>query len=42
VVDNIKIYLKKIGWDSMDWINLAKDMDQWRAVVNTVMNFRVP
>jgi hypothetical protein len=30
------------GRDGVDWINLAKDRDQWRAVVNTVMNLRVP
>jgi hypothetical protein len=31
-----------IGWDGMDWIDLAKNRDQWRAFVNTVMNLRVP
>jgi hypothetical protein len=41
-VGNIKIDLREIGWDGMDWINLAQDMDQWRAFVNTVMNLRVP
>jgi hypothetical protein len=40
-VDNIKIYLKAIRWDGRDWIELAQDRDQWRALVNTVMNFRV-
>jgi hypothetical protein len=40
-VDNIKIDVKGIGWDGMDWIDLAQDRDQWRAVVNTVMNLRV-
>jgi hypothetical protein len=30
-----------IGWDGMDWIDLAEDRDQWRALVNTVMNLRV-
>jgi hypothetical protein len=39
--NNIKIKLKEIGWDSMDWINLAQDGDQWRALVNTVMKLRV-
>jgi hypothetical protein len=41
-VDNIKIDLGEIGWDGMDWINLALDRDQWRALVNTVMNLWVP
>jgi hypothetical protein len=41
-VDNIKMDLRKIGWGDMDWIDLAQDRDQWRALVNTVMNFRVP
>jgi hypothetical protein len=41
-VDNIKIDLGEIGWDDMDWIDLALDRDQWRALVNTVMNLRVP
>jgi hypothetical protein len=41
-VDNIKMYLREIGWDDIDWIDLAQDRDQWRALVNTVMNLRVP
>jgi hypothetical protein len=41
-VDNIKIYLLEIGWDSVDWIGLAQDRDKWRALVNVVMNLRVP
>jgi hypothetical protein len=41
-MDNIRIDLAGIGWDGMDWIELAQDRDQWRALVNTVMNFRVP
>jgi hypothetical protein len=40
--DNIKMHLREIGWDCMDWINLAQDRDQWRALVNTVLNLRVP
>jgi hypothetical protein len=40
-VDNIKRDLREVGWDGMDWIDLAQDMDQWRALVNTVMNLRV-
>jgi hypothetical protein len=41
-VDNIKMDLREIGWDYMDWIDLAQDRDQWRALVNTLMNLRVP
>jgi hypothetical protein len=41
-VDNIKMDVREIGWDSMDWIYLAQDRDQWRALVNTVMKLRVP
>jgi hypothetical protein len=39
---NIKVDLREIGWDDMNWIDLAQDRDQWRALVNTVMNLRVP
>jgi hypothetical protein len=41
-VDNIKMDLREIGWDGMDWIDLAKARDQWRALVNMVINLRVP
>jgi hypothetical protein len=41
-VNNIKMDLTEIGWDCMDWIDLSKDRDRWRALVNTVMNLRVP
>jgi hypothetical protein len=34
--------LREIGWDGVDWIDLAQDRDKWRAHVNTVMNLRVP
>jgi hypothetical protein len=33
--------IREIGWDGVDWIDLAQDRDQWRALVNTVMNFRI-
>jgi hypothetical protein len=41
-VDNIKMNLREMEWDDMDWIDLAQDKDQWRDLVNTVMNLRVP
>ena len=40
--DNIKIYLEEVGRGCGDWMELAKDRDRWRALVSTVMNFRVP
>jgi hypothetical protein len=40
-VDNIKMGLREIGWNGMEWIVLAQDRDQSRAVVNTAMNLRV-
>jgi hypothetical protein len=41
-VDKVKVGLREIGWNGMDLIDLAQDRDQWRALVNTVMNLRVP
>jgi hypothetical protein len=41
-MDNIKMDHREIGWDGVDWIDMAEDRDQWNALVNTVMNLRVP
>jgi hypothetical protein len=41
-VDNIKIALRETEWDGIDWIDLAQVRDQWRALMNTIMNLRVP
>jgi hypothetical protein len=41
-LDNNKIDLREIGWGVPDWIDLAQDRNQWRALVNMVMNLRVP
>jgi hypothetical protein len=40
--DNIKRDLQEVGWDCGDWMEWAQDRDRWRALVSTVMNFRVP
>ena len=40
--DNIKMNLPEVGYGGIDWIGLAQDMDSWRALVNAVMNLRVP
>jgi hypothetical protein len=41
-VVSIKIDFRDTGWDSIDWIDVAQDRNQWRALVNAVMNLRVP
>jgi hypothetical protein len=40
--DNIRMDLREIGWEGVDWVHLDQERDQWRAVVNTVMNLRIP
>jgi hypothetical protein len=41
-IDYQAYYLREIGWYGVDWIDMAQDKDQWRALVKTVVNFRVP
>jgi hypothetical protein len=38
--ENIRLDLREIGWEGVDWMHLAQDKDQWRVLVNTVMNLR--
>jgi len=40
--DNIKMDVQEVSWDGTNWSDLAQDMDRWRALVNAVMNLRVP
>jgi hypothetical protein len=40
--DNIRMDLGEVGWGAVDWIGLAQDRDRWRALVNSVLNLRVP
>jgi hypothetical protein len=41
-VDNIRMDLGEVGWSDVDWIGLAQDRNRWRAIVNSVLNVRVP
>jgi hypothetical protein len=41
-VDNIRMDLVEVGWGDVDWIGLVQDRDRWRALVNSVLNLRVP
>jgi hypothetical protein len=41
-VNNIKMDLREIGCDDVDWIDMAQERDQWRALVKTILNLRVP
>jgi hypothetical protein len=41
-LDNIKMDLVEVRWGDVDWIGLAQDRDRWRALVNSVLNLRVP
>jgi hypothetical protein len=36
------MYIREVGWEDMNWIDVAQDRDRWRALVNAVMNLRVP
>jgi hypothetical protein len=40
--DNIKMDLREVGWEGVDWIDLAQDRDRWLALVYVVMNLQVP
>jgi hypothetical protein len=40
--ENFSMYPREIGWEDVDWIHLAQDRDKWLALVNTIMNLRVP
>jgi hypothetical protein len=41
-LDNIRMDLVGVGWGAVDWVGLAQDKDRWRALVNSVLNVRVP
>jgi len=41
-MDNSRMDLRETGWEAVDWIHVAQSREQWRALVNTVMNLRAP
>jgi hypothetical protein len=41
-IDNIRMYLKEVGWGDVDWIDLAQDRNRWKALVNSVLNLLFP
>jgi hypothetical protein len=41
-LDNVRMDLVEVGWGDVDWIGLAQDRDRWRALVNSVLNLRIP
>jgi hypothetical protein len=41
-VDDIRMDFGEVGWDDVDWIGLANDINRWRALVNSILNLRVP
>jgi hypothetical protein len=41
-VDSIEMDLREIGWHGVDWIDMAQSRDQWRTLLNTILNLRVP
>jgi hypothetical protein len=41
-MDNIRMDLEEVGWGDVDWIGLAQDRNRWRALVNSVLNLRLP
>jgi hypothetical protein len=41
-MDNTKMDRREIGWDGVDWVDVAQDRDQWKALVNTVMKLLIP
>jgi hypothetical protein len=42
IKDNIRMDLGEVGWGDVEWIDLAQDRNRWRALVNSVLNLRVP